>query len=327
MDTPNKASSRWVTIGILAIIALLALNVWLLFDRSQKSETIETQAADLAESEKLKAELEKQYYESLSELEEMRGDNEEMNKIIDQQKAELATQKDEISRMIRDRKDLTTARGKMKDLEAKVQQYLAELDALREQNALLTQENTRLSGEKSDLESNLQQQIRQNDDLNATRTALSNEKSKLENQNKSLSAKVNQASVVPVTSIEVTGYKVDEKGKESKKRYADNIDRLKICFNAGANNVAEAGREKFYIRLVTPTGQTLAVEDMGSGILTTSEGDQVRFSVVKEFDYNKQAVDGSCISWDPGIMLEKGLYQVEVYNKGYLTGTGSFKLK
>ena len=326
MNTTRNGSSRWITIGIVALIALLGLNGWLFYQNSQKDKINAQQADELVEAEKLNVELEKQYYETLSQLEEMRGDNEEMNALIDQQKAEISSQKDEIARMIRTTRDYTAVKSRMAEMESKVEEYLAELDALREANALLTEENSRLSEEKQFLEENLQEQIETNDDLTSAKAQLVNENSQLENQNKSLSSKVTKASVVPVDDVNVTGYKVNDSGKESRKRYAKNIDRLKICFEALPNEVTEPGSESFYIRIISPIGQTLAVEDMGSGILTLAEGDQVRFTAVKELDYNREAAE-ACLAWDPSMAFEKGNYQVEIYNKGHLAGTGTFRLR
>lgn len=326
MNTQKNSSSRWITIGIVAIIALLAVNAWLFYDKYKNEETIEAQGVDLAEAQQLNMELEKQYYETLSQLEEMRGDNEEMNTLIEKQKEELRAQKESISKMISTTKDYNSIRSRMKDLEAQAEGYLAELDALREQNALLTEENAKLGEEKRFLEDNLQEQIRQNDDLTDVKAKLVTEKSNLESQNKNLNKKVTKASVIEVQNVDVTGYKVNDSGKASKKRYASNIDRLKICFDAMPNPVAEPGDEVFYIRLIAPNGQTVAMDELGSGILTTAEGEQIRFTAMKDFDYNQEAVN-ACLSWEPGVAFDKGNYQVEVYNKGHLSGTGSFKLR
>ena len=326
MNTQKNSSSRWITIGIVAIIALLAVNAWLFYDKYKNEETIEAQGVDLAEAQQLNMELEKQYYGTLSQLEEMRGDNEEMNTLIEKQKEELRAQKESISKMISTTKDYNSIRSRMKDLEAQAEGYLAELDALREQNALLTEENAKLGEEKRFLEDNLQEQIRQNDDLTDVKAKLVTEKSNLESQNKNLNKKVTKASVIEVQNVDVTGYKVNDSGKASKKRYANNIDRLKICFDAMPNPVAEPGDEVFYIRLIAPNGQTVAMDELGSGILTTAEGEQIRFTAMKDFDYNQEAVN-ACLSWEPGVAFDKGNYQVEVYNKGHLSGTGSFKLR
>jgi len=326
MNSPKNGSSRWVNLGILAIIALLGVNAWLFYDKYNKEKVIEQQGLDLDEAERLNMELEKQYYETMSQLDEMRGVNEEMNQLIDKKNAELESQKNEIARLIRAGGDMNQVRARLREMEAKAEGYLAELDALREQNALLTEANQQLGAEKQNLEENLRETSRQAESLSAERAGLSAEKAKLETQNVVLAAKVNKASVVPVSGIEITGLKISDSGKESKKRYANNVDRLRICFDAGANAVADPGNEVFYIRIISPLGQTLAVDGMGSGILTTADGDQVRFSVTKSFDYNQQQVN-TCLAWEPGIALEKGNYQVEIYNKGYLSGASNFKLK
>jgi hypothetical protein len=326
MNSPKNGSSRWVNLGILAIIALLGVNAWLFYDKFNKEKVIEQQGMDLDEAERLNMELEKQYYETMSQLDEMRGVNEEMNQLIDKKNAELEAQKNEIARLIRSGGDMNQVRAKLREMEARAEEYLAELDALREQNALLTEANQQLGAEKQYLEENLRETSRQAESLSAERAGLSAEKAKLESQNVVLASKVNKASVVAVSGITVTGLKVSDSGKESKKRYANNVERLRICFDAGSNPVTDPGNEIFYIRVISPLGQTLAVDGMGSGILTTADGDQVRFSVTKSFDYNQEQVN-TCLAWEPGIALDKGNYQIEIYNKGYLCGASNFKLK
>lgn len=53
---------------------------------------IKGQNAELIESTKVKADLEKTYYQALSDLEEMRGNNSELNAMIETQKTELKKQ-------------------------------------------------------------------------------------------------------------------------------------------------------------------------------------------------------------------------------------------
>lgn len=327
MASPDKTTSKWITIGVIVIVALLGINAWLFYDRYQSKQEIQELSSDLDESENLARELEKQYYETLSQLEEMRSDNSEMNALIDEQKAEIRRQKDEIERMIRTTKDYGAIKQRMAQLESKAEEYLAELDALREQNLMLTEANIQLTQEKRYLEENLEVTSRQVEDLSADKSALSAEKSRLETQNVALGSKVNLASVVPVSKIDVSGYKISDSGKESKKRYASNIDRLRICFDLEANPVTDPGVEKFHVRVISPIGQTITMDDATqSGILTTAEGDQVRFSFTKEMDYNKVA-QNVCVNWDPGMNFDKGNYQVEVYNKGHLAGAGTFRLR
>jgi len=43
-------------------------------------------------------------------------------------------------------------------------------------------------------------------------------------------------------------------------------------------------------------------------------------------DYNNEALQ-ACFHWDPNVPFTKGNYEVEVFNKGYLAGSGTFNLK
>nr|MBP7184733.1 hypothetical protein [Saprospiraceae bacterium] len=142
-----------------------------------------------------------------------------------------------------------------------------------------------------------------------------------------LTKKVNIASAIRIQNVQVTGFKVKSSGKESKRQKAKNIDRLKICFDALANSVVGSGSEKFFIRIINPLGETIAVEEMGGGILKNSQnGDDIRYTKIAEVDYNNEDTN-VCTTWDSAHDLIKGEYQVEVYNKGYFVGKSSYKLK
>ena len=81
------------------------------------------------------------------------------------------------------------------------------------------------------------------------------------------------------------------------------------------------------MRVINPTGETLAIEEMGSGIMSSSvSNEQIRYTKVQEYDYSNDATQ-LCFKWAPKTSFDPGTYQVEVYNKGYVAGTGAFTLK
>ncbi|MEL6863869.1 MAG: hypothetical protein AAFP19_05595, partial [Bacteroidota bacterium] len=142
-----------------------------------------------------------------------------------------------------------------------------------------------------------------------------------------LAKKVNIASVVKVDNLNVSGEKIRKNGKPVKKKSAKSVDRLKICFNATSNQVVESGNEQFFVRIINPLGETLAVEDLGSGVMTNAaSNEEIRYTQVKELDYGNDEVN-ACMFWEPNTSFQKGTYEVEIYNKGYLAGKGSFTLK
>ena len=327
--SPKQDNSKQKLIAVSAVIIflLLATVIGLAVRLNNVGNTKAALSTQLDESEQLKAELEKQYYEALSELEEMRGSNEELNALIESQKEELKTQKDEIASLIAKKRDYDRVRRKMNELNQQVEQYVAEINQLREENELLTTKNTELNDQNQTLSTNLETERVNNQELTTAKAALVSEKEELTKTNENLSRKVNIASVIKVESIEVTGIKIKKSGKAVKKKYAKNIDQLKVCFNTTANNVVDPGLEQFVIRIVNPLGETLAVEELGSGVFTNSQnGDQIRYTSIKEEEYNQDA-NTLCTSWAPNQPFQKGEYTIEVFNKGFLAGTNTFKLK
>ena len=81
-STPIKkdnSKQRFIAIAAAAIVALLIINAILLVSYNKRGTENAQLTSQLDESEQLKAELQEQYYTALSELEEMRGSNEELN--------------------------------------------------------------------------------------------------------------------------------------------------------------------------------------------------------------------------------------------------------
>lgn len=324
----NKDSKQQIiAIAAVAIVLLLLGNIYFLWNNYQKDDVIEQQTQSIDEAEKLKVELEKQYYEALSELEEMRGGNEELNSLIEKQKSELEAQKNKISRLIRSGKDLAAARSEMKSMTAQLQNYVAENDRLKAENARLATSINDLNSRTAQLEQNLTQSRTEAESLGIRTAALREEKRGLEAERENLSKKVNIASVVAVEDVTVVGFKSKKNGKAVKKKYAKNVDHLRVCFNATENRVTPSGNERFFVRIINPLGETLAVETLGSGIMREeSSGAQVRYTQSTDTDYNQEE-QNLCMIWQPNIQFAKGAYEVEVYNKGFLAGTGGFTLK
>lgn len=326
-NTADNSKQRLIAIAAVIIVALLGVNAFLLINKFRDKRVKSELTAELTEAEQLKTELEKQYYEALSELEEMRGTNEELNSLIEKQKEELTMSKDQIDALIADGQSLDRARRELRKLKAQVEGYVAEINQLKEENQLLTAENSELSESNSLLQTDLQSSRDQNETLSSEKALLVSEKEVLEADKAYLSKKVDIASVIKVDDIDVSGMKMKKSGKAVKKKYAKNIDQLKVCFNTTSNKVTEAGTEQFLLRIVNPLGETLAIEQAGSGVFTNQEtGEQIRFTQIKEHDYN-QDVNTLCINWSSDTPLQKGSYDIEVYNKGYLAGSTTFDLK
>jgi regulator of replication initiation timing len=318
----NKEKNRNIlpiaaTVGVL----LLCLIGYFAYNSITTANKLEQTVYELEESNKLREELETQYNQALADLESQKTTNEELNGIIDQQKAELESQKNKIAGLIRSKGKLDKARIEIENLKVQVGEYIAQIDQLKAENEALAGENAQLSEEKANLTTDLEGKIVENQELSEAKAQLVTEKEKL-------TKKVNVASVIKLREVKVEPRKVKGSGKAVSTSRAKSTDQIKVCFTTLSNEVVRPGMETFFVRIINPRGETLAIEDMGSGMLTNKKtGEEVRFTQAEEVDYSNDSVQ-ACMVWAPtNSGFISGDYTVEVYNKGYLAGMGAFSLK
>ncbi len=323
----SSGASRLLPFLIVLLVGTLGVTGWLAYDRNEVMTERDDMLSQLDETNALKRDVEKQYYESLNELEEMRGDNEEANALIDSQKAELIDSKKRIDGLMRDKRNLGKVRKELASLKEQTAAYVVEINDLREQNNLLAEQNNNLNQANEGLQQTVAQATMANEELTTARAELMSEKEVLMEERAALASTVTMASVVKVGGVNVTGLRMKDNGKTVRKKYAKNVDLLNICFQTTTNDVTPVGSEDFYVRIINPLGETLAVEEMGSGVLTNSlTKEKVRYTKVAEHQFNND-VSEVCVTWDTPVTLSEGDYGVEVYNKGYLSGQGTFRLK
>ena len=311
--------------GIIAVL-LIALAVLGISFMNRGTENAQL-STELVEMEQFKAQAEKQYYESLAELEEMRGSNDELNALIDQQKEELRLQSEKITSLTRDSRNLAAARKELADLKSNASNYLAELEELRQKNAELTEDRDRIANERDLLSNDLQVSQQTNEQLNSERAVLVSEREELASENNALSRKVNIASVIKTNNITVEGQKQRNSGRWVGRNNAKNVERLFVCFNSLDNAVATAGEETFQMRIINPNGETMSIEAEGSGVLTTDGGEQIPYTKNVPFSFEGDAAN-HCAEWNvPGQEYLEGVYTVELYNKGFLVGDTQLELK
>lgn len=328
MASNNSSQQRLLIIAGIVIATLLVTNGLLLCNKYNQDSMVDTQTTKLAEVDKMKIELEKQYQEALSELEEMRGTSEELNTIIDQQKDELKAQKTKIDGLLRDGKEIGRARAEMNNMRSQVAGYVAQIEKMKQEIDGLRGENDQLSQRTQNLSANLDSANFRASLLEGEKSALYSEKQQLTDEKSKLTEKVNLASVIKVDKISVTPLKERNSGKTVKKKYAKNVDQLRVCFSTTENKVTRPGAEVFYVRILNPVGETMAIDELGAGKFYSKEnGDEIRYTFQKDYDYNQDAAE-ICFNWNPNLgAFSKGKYKVEVYNKGHLCGTGNFDLK
>ena len=321
------SKSRNLTImGLIAIILLLGLNAFLIYDRYQQDKIILDKENDIQEIQQIHSDLEKKYYEGQSELESLKTDNVELNDIIDKNKTQLADQRKKVLRLISENRDLEKAKDELNNMRSMVSDYISRIERLQAENLMLRDTAQHLRGERLLLTKKIAEERQENDKLLEQRATLTAAKEQLEEEHGYLTGKVTKASVIEAGEIEANGFKYSSNGSEKKKKRAKNIDMVKVCFDAQQNLIADRGLETFYVRIVDPKGVTLAVEDLGSGVIYNDyTEEEIRYTKSIEVDY-EQVARTICTNWESEIGFIAGTYQVEIYNKGFLSGKTSFKL-
>lgn len=326
-DMSYKSRSNFTPIAVLAILALLGLAGYQWYSNSQLKQEAAALQGDLFDLEKIQAELEQDYQAALDGLEEMRGDNLELNTLIDSQKKQLTAQKSKINNLIWTKRELDKAKTEMGNLRSLADQYIAEANQLREQNELLLSQNSQLTAEKTELQQKYSVEKQVNEELVQARAVLAAEKDKLAIKNDELNVKVDIAEAIKINSLEVQGYKVSDGGKEKKKSRARNINMIRVCFLTETNIVAPAGDTEFQLRIIDPLGETMIVDNLGGGILTDKlTNTQVRYTTSGIMNYQNEDTRG-CIDWDVPFKLARGVYDIEIYNRGFMVGKGDYKMK
>ncbi len=307
-------------IAITIIIALLGLNGYQWYVNDKLSSNLTQQKTETLELQKVQEELDQDYKSALESLEEMRGNNEQLNALIDQQKEELRVQKEKINNLIWSKKELDKAKAEIKNLNVNVTKYLADLQTLKNENKVLTSQNQELTQKVQDEISAKEAVIQEKNDLTL-------EKENLSKTNALLGSKVDMANAIKVNAIDVKGYEIKKNGKLKERDKGKDVQMLRICFTTEMNMVTPAGTKKFYVRIINPQGETIYLEDNGGGVLTNkSDNSQVRYTMAGDINYQNENTN-ACMDWSVPLTLGKGDYNVEMYNNGFLTGKSTFKLR
>ncbi len=327
MTSTKSKQSNTMAWAIIAIIGLLGLNGYQWFANSQlKTENVRQQS-EMIELEKIQTELDLNYQQALESLEELRGNNKELNDMIESQKKELAAQKEKINNLIWTKRELAKAKEEINNMTVQAEQYVAEINKLMEENEMLTMSNRQLMEEKQLLAASFEREKELTAELEEARKVLASEKERLAESNTNLSSQVDMANAVKINYLDVTGFEVKDDGKLKKKSKAKDIEMLRVCIKTETNMVTPSGEKEFFVRLINPLGETVAVESNGGGVLFNKLDDsQVRYTYSGMVQYNNEDTE-ACLDWALANKIPKGEYDLEIYNNGFLVGTGGFKLK
>lgn len=307
METNQKKGvSKGVFTGAVVVLLLLnSLTLYFYMNTRNEKADVTTQKTALQQQFN---DLTSTFNQKTEELEQFKGKTAELDKAITEKQTQLDKNKRELTALFSKNKltqrELDKARQLIAEYKASIADMSAKVDELTKQNEELMATNSKL-----------------NTDLSLEKSTTS----KLTEQNQGLSKKVEVGSLLPIAKIDVEAIKKRNNGKEVAVKRIKAAESLKISFETGANKVLDPGPVSLYVRIINPKGETIAVADQGSGeILSATQPEPVKYTKRADFDYDQNNKKVT-VYWSQQIK-DAGTYTVEVYQNGYVIGSGKVTL-
>lgn len=298
-EEQNSKSKRLALIVVIILLILLNgvfIYVW------------NTNRVLKEESQKLLLQKEVEYQKAVGELNLFKGKNAQLDSLVEAANAELAAKSLQLDSLLQINKLSAQQIERFKRENGKLNYYkklyLEKIDSLIKANETLRVENSTLKAE-------IKTEQRRNEQLM--------------DQNVNLTNKVALGAVLKVSNFSVEGIRMRSGGKEAATTKARSVEKIKACFSLSENKVANRGNKNIYLRVITPEGSSLWIEDAGSGKFM-AQGQETLYTAMATVDYQQEELP-LCIYWTKGTPFAEGTYKAEVYADGLLIGETTFTLR
>ncbi|MBN2615727.1 MAG: hypothetical protein JXR71_08545 [Bacteroidales bacterium] len=295
---PNKNTGLIVALAIF-IIAAIGLGIWL-FSVQGNMKALK------AEKEAQKTELMNQLNSLMKQHDQLKVEYGSLSDSLATKDSVIQANATEIKKLMATRWEYFKVRKKLHNLQLIEQGFVRQMDSLYRVNKALKVENNMIK-----------EQVQTEKAKNV----------KLSQEKQELAGKVETASIIPVYNLTAEGVHVTGTGRERKTDKVKRINKIKVCFTAGANKITQPGVKDFYVRIAQPDKKILTI-DNGDEYSFEFQGNKLQYSIMKEVDYQNQSVD-ICVYWSKSQAKElpKGLYHVDIYANNHNIATTSFTLK
>ena len=317
----KRSNKRSFYIGLLLLLLIPGFAYKFLYNPSVNT-TIKT----VFSLEQAKIQADSLYNQLKKELAIYKQENEELYAQISLKEYELENQYSKIKRLIA---QADRDKSVQKEIQPKLNNLSIEIDNLREYVESQTldldelrSENRRLKREKEILDKKYLEEL-------AEKERLTIEGKNLENANAELTKKIQTASVLMTANILAKSMRLKNNGDRKIVSIAKRTELVQVCFSIIRNEICERGPNRFFLRILDPTGVVVYDKKRGSGVLRLFENtEEIEYTISKIFDYNR-SVKSLCIEWYgfSNTPFTAGTYHIEIYNKGRLVGKKTFSIK
>ncbi len=302
----TENSGRKQAIYIALILLLVLVNAFLFYSNYQSNNHSDALSKERDELLEQKIVFEKKIDSLKQSLEESLGLNEELDSMLQVRIVELTKMKANYSRLMAQKNKEVgelnrELKEKIREVERLKRQYEQELTEWREKYAILEEEKNILQ-----------------DTLEGKQTRI-----------RELNKKIDRGEILSAVNIDAYGVKIRGGSKEKRTDRARRTDKLKVCFHIATNRLADPGMKVVLLKITGPDGSTLAIQSQGSGSFNLAgSGEQSLYTKKLMIDYDPSDPEKEyCAEWPQENGFQTGTYRVDLYQEGYLIGTGSLELK
>jgi peptidoglycan hydrolase CwlO-like protein len=308
--SPVKSSNS-NKIVIIALAAALLLSIgYIIYDKSESRQLYANLKEQFTNVDSARTELQNDFNEASAKLDELNGANLSLQGQLAEKNAEIEKKKNEIASILRKKNatatELSRAKHMIAELNGQIQDYIAQIDQLKQENQTLTTANGQLTTERDNLATE-KQKIQE--DLVATETARKNVE--------------DVASTLHASNINIAAINQKGSGKEVSTSTAKRADLMRIGFDIDENRIAASGTKEVYVIVTAPDGNVIS---NGESFTTREEGDRKYTSKVT-VNYEQGKRIPVSFDWKKGEKYQTGEYKIEIYNNGFKIGEGRKALK
>jgi len=291
MESQKSNSSLKAIIVVLAI--LLVGSLAYMYKMSTDSE--KTEKGYMSEKDKLVNDLEaakESYDAAIAENTGLKGD-------LEAERAKIVELLEKVKKADGTSASLRHYKTDYIKLKREHDELIAQVKKLKEENSNLTTQR------------------------DSSRTALDESKryiDTLATKNDNLSKTVEKAQKLSLVNLKAQSFKERSSGKLVETEKARRVDVIKISFTIAANEVATAGDKQYYVQVIDPKNNVIGekkTESFGDSSLT--------YSFITNAVYENKNMEIS--QTVKGEDFAKGLYTVNVFDKGVLVANSTFTLK
>lgn len=297
-DEKPKNSSK-IYFFILAIVALLATNAYYAIrykNLGKQVEVLNSEKSQLEiEIDRIEAELNRVTGENLELAAEFQEEHDSARALI----AELRSQLDADPNISQD--DLLKTQQEIRRLRSLVEQYSTDLESLKD-------ENRELSAERDNLQNSI--------------SSITERVGELEAENSGLEEMVKSASVLKVSSMNITPQRANDNEQSDAETRARRTDKFRIHFTIANNPLAATGTHTIYYRITEPSGNLLT-----DGSIFEVNNEEIQYTEAGIIDFQNDGKQHS-IEWEPqDYKFQKGTYTVILYTTESILGRAAIVLK